>query len=196
MIFNDMPLSFCFVLIMSWQCIDQIWCIITFNDIQWYAFIILFSLWQLLSYSCHIYHWLSLIVIKSSTPSWGCGKNFVSTICYGPTSGTTHLMDLVNFSFFTLSYLIISDFEPWGDSLQELTYLTPFTLSQTRVCLMANLVPLNLTLPLTVHFRAVHGYAATHMHITHVLCFSSILPPPCGCIMSLISVNACPKQYW
>ena len=40
---------------------------------------------------------------------------------------------------------------------------------------------------LAVHFRAVHGYAATHMHITHVPCFSSILPPPCGCIMLLIS---------
>ena len=52
---------------------------------------------------------------------------------------------------------------------------------------MANLVLLNLTLFLTVHFCAVHGYAATHMHITHVLCFSSILPPPCGCIVLLIS---------
>ena len=67
-------------------------------------------------------------------------------------------------------------------------YLMPFTISQTRVHLMANLILLNLTLSLTVHFRAVHGYAATHMHITYVLCFSSILPPPHGCIMSLISV--------
>ena len=32
----------------------------------------------------------------------------------------------------------------------------------------------------TFHFRAVHGYAAAHMHITHVLCFLSILPLPCG----------------
>ena len=107
--------------------------------------------------------------------------------CYGPTSGTTHSMDLVNFSLFILSYLVILDFEPWGDSLWELTYLTTFTISQTCVCLMANLVLLNLTLFLTVHFRAVHGYAATHMRFTHVLCFSSILPLPCGCIMLLIS---------
>ena len=49
-----------------------------------------------------------------------------------------------------------------------------FTISQIYVCLMANLVLLNLTLFLTVHFCAVHGYAATHMHITHVmLCFHS-----------------------
>ena len=59
----------------------------------------------------------------------------------------------------------------------------------TNMCfLMADLVLLNLTLFLTVHFHAVHGYAATHMRITHVLCFSSILPPPCGCIMLLISI--------
>ena len=53
--------------------------------------------------------------------------------------------------------------------------------------LMANLVLLNLTLFLMVHFHAVHGHAATHMHITHVLCFSSILPPPCDCTMLIIS---------
>ena len=52
---------------------------------------------------------------------------------------------------------------------------------------MANLVLLNLTLFLTVHFHAVHGYAATPMHITHALCFSSILLPPCGYTMLLIS---------
>ena len=108
-------------------------------------------------------------------------------LCYGPTSGTTHSTDLVNFSLFILSYLIISDFKLWGDSLWDLTYLMPFTFSQICVCLMANLVLLNLTLFLTVHFHAEHGYAATHMHITHVLCFSSILPLPCGCIMLLIS---------
>ena len=33
---------------------------------------------------------------------------------------------------------------------------------------MANLVLLNLTLFLTVHFCAVHGYAAIHMCFTHV----------------------------
>ena len=53
---------------------------------------------------------------------------------------------------------------------------------------MANLVLLNLTLFLTVHFHAVHGYAATHMCTSHVHASSSILPPPCGCIMLLISV--------
>ena len=62
-----------------------------------------------------------------------------------------------------------------------------FTISQTCVCLMANLVLLNLTLFLTVHFCAVHGYAATHMHHPHVHAFSSILPLPCSYIMLLIS---------
>ena len=45
---------------------------------------------------------------------------------------------------------------------------TLFIISQTHVYLMANLVLLNLTLSLTVHFHAVHGYAATHMRITHI----------------------------
>ena len=34
---------------------------------------------------------------------------------------------------------------------------------------MANPILLNLTLLLTVHFHAVHGYAATYMHITHAM---------------------------
>ena len=111
----------------------------------------------------------------------------IKGICYSPTTGDYIQMDLVNFSLFILFYLIISDFKPWGDSLWELTYLTTFTISQTRVCLMANLVLLKLTLFLIVHFHAVHGYATTHMHITHVLCFSFILPLPYDCIMLLIS---------
>ena len=63
----------------------------------------------------------------------------------------------------------------------------PFTTSQTCVCLMVNLVSLNLTLFLTVHFHAVHGYGTTHMRTPHVHASSSILPPSCGCIMLLIS---------
>ena len=44
----------------------------------------------------------------------------------------------------------------------------------TCVCLMANLMPSNLMLFLTVHLCAVHGYAATHMHITYfILLFHS-----------------------
>ena len=53
---------------------------------------------------------------------------------------------------------------------------------------MVNLVLLNPTLFLIAHFHAMHGYAATHMCTAHVHAFSSILPPPCGCIMSLISI--------
>ena len=46
---------------------------------------------------------------------------------------------------------------------------------------------LNLTLFLTVYYHAVHGYAATHMHTSHVHTSSFILPLPCGYIMPLIS---------
>ena len=79
--------------------------------------------------------------------------------------GTTFFNGLVIFSSLS-SNLIIPDFEPWGDSLWELTYLRSFTFSQTCVCLMTNLMSSNLTLFLTVHFHAVHGYATKHMHIT------------------------------
>ena len=73
--------------------------------------------------------------------------------------------ELINFSL-----LILSDhfrLQIMRRILQDLTYLMPFTISQTHVCLMASLMPPNLTLSLTVHFHA-HGYAATHMCITHV----------------------------
>ena len=117
----------------------------------------------------------------------------LSSRCYGPTLRDYISMDLVNFYLFILSYL--SDFELWGDSLWELTYLTPFTISQTCVCLMANLVLLNLTLFLTVHFCAVHGYAATHMHPPHVM-----LPFHSATAMWLYHVfnlcYACPRPYW
>ena len=36
-----------------------------------------------------------------------------------------------------------------------------------HVCLMANLMPSNLTLFMTVYFHIVHGYAATYMHTPH-----------------------------
>ena len=59
---------------------------------------------------------------------------------------------------------------------------------------MMNLVLLNLTLFLTVHFRAAHGYAATHMHITHVmLLFHSATAMWLHYVFNLC--YACPKQY-
>ena len=67
--------------------------------------------------------------------------------------------------------------------------------TKTRVCLMANLMPSNLTLSLTVHFRAVHSYAATHMRITHVmLLFHSATPMWLHHVFNLR--YAYPRQYW
>ena len=135
--------------------------------------------------------------------SWGPPTMFYSHLhmCYlmKPVSPTmwmlqSHLRDYTFnglsqiFSF--SSYLIWSFQTSNHERLSMRTHLSHafHHFTKTCVCLMANLVLLNLTLFLTVHFCAVHGYAATHMCITHVLCFSSILPPPRGCIMSLISV--------
>ena len=106
-----------------------------------------------------------------------------------------HLTDLTKFSLSILSYLTTLDFESWGDSLWELTYLMPFIFSQTHVCLMVNPILLNLTLFLTVHFRAMHGYAATHMHITHaMLLFHSATAMRLHHVFNLH--YAFPRQYW
>ena len=59
---------------------------------------------------------------------------------------------------------------------------------------MANLVLSNLTLLLAVHLRAVRGYAATHMHITHVmLLFHSVTAMRLHHAINLR--YTCPRQY-
>ena len=76
--------------------------------------------------------------------------------CYGSITVTTFLNRLLNFSLFNL----ILSFQT--SNHEEIHYKDSLILcpSQTCVCLMANLMPSNLTLFLTVHFHAVHGYAA------------------------------------
>ena len=64
----------------------------------------------------------------------------------------------------------------------------------THVCLMANLILLNLILFLTVHYHAVHGYAATHMCPPHVmLLFHSATAMQLHHAFHLC--YACPRQY-
>ena len=78
--------------------------------------------------------------------------------------------------FFSFDLILLFQ-TSWGEFLQELTYLMPFTSSQTCICLMANLIysiSSNLTLFLTVIFHAMHGYAITYMHtICFILLFHS-----------------------
>ena len=89
--------------------------------------------------------------------------------CYSPTLGTTFFNGLVIFLSLILSYL----FRLWTMRRFSMRTHLSHTLHTftTCVCLMANLMPSNLTLFLTVHFHAVHGYAITHIHITHVYAF-------------------------
>ena len=118
------------------------------------------------------------------------------SVCYSPTSGTTHLMNLVNFSLLILSYLIISDFELWGDSLWELTYLMPFTTSQTRVCLMVNLVLLKLNFILDSSFLCC-ALLCCHTHAHHtcpILLFHSATAMWLHHVFNLC--HACSRQYW
>ena len=62
------------------------------------------------------------------------------------------------------------------------------TFKQTQSIFLLSLYLIGLFQTLNLHFHAVHGYAATHMHFPHVHASSSILPLPCGCIMPLISI--------
>ena len=147
----------------SWQFIYVLCMAMLPHTYASHMFILLFNLWWESIFSLfrgsatQAYKWQAQL-----SPQQRNARQHDCT-CYGPTHWDYISMDLVNF-FFSLSYLIISDFKLWGDSLWELIYLTPFTISQTCVCLMANLVSLNLTVFLTVPFHAVHGYAATHAH--------------------------------
>ena len=85
---------------------------------------------------------------------------------YSPTLGTTFSMDLSLFFSLILSYHFRLQTVRRFSMRTHLPHaLHIFT---TYVCLMANLMPLNLTLFLTVHFHAMHGYTATYMHTPHV----------------------------
>ena len=99
-----------------------------------------------------------------------------------------HLMDLVNFS---LVLLILSDYF----RLQTMrrfsmrTHLSHTIHTFTNMCLphgepysiKPNFIP-DSSFPCC-------AWLCCHTHAHHTcLCFFSILPPPCGCIMSLISV--------
>ena len=75
-----------------------------------------------------------------------------------------HLNGLSQFHF--SSYLIVSDFEPWGNSLWELTYLTTFTISQTHVCLMAKPCSIKPNFILDSSFLCC-AWLCYHTHVYH-----------------------------
>ena len=99
-----------------------------------------------------------------------------------PLTGITS-NGLSQFFSFLLSYLIFSDFELWGDSPQELTYLMTFTntcLSHGEPCFIKPNFILDSSFPCCA-WLCCHTHAPPSCPY-----FSSILPLPCGCIMLLI----------
>ena len=94
-------------------------------------------------------------------------KRDMNDYCYGPTSGTTFSMDLL---LFFLSLILSYHFRL--QTVRRFSMRTHLShtlhIFTTCVCLMANLMPSNLTLFLTVHFCVVHGYAATYIRTPHV----------------------------
>ena len=115
--------------------------------------------------------------------------------CYGPTTRDYIQMDLVNFSLFILSYLTISDLKLWGDSLWELTYLMTFTISQTCVCLMVNLVLLKLNFILDSSFPCC-AWLCCHTHAHHTCSMLLFHSATVMWLHHVINLRyACPKQY-
>ena len=98
--------------------------------------------------------------------NWQGAEIINQFLCYTPSTGTTFFNGLITFSCF------------WSNLIFRLQTVRRISMRShlshalhtfpTHVCLMANLMPSNLPLFLTVHLHAVHGYAATHMCITHV----------------------------
>ena len=129
--------------------------------------------------------WSTLQVFELVLPN-GTAIDVMDTSCYGPTSGTTHSTDLVNFSFYNL---ILSD----CIRLQTMRRFSTRThLSHTLHAFMNTCLPhgepcfIKLNLILDSSFLCC-AWLCCHTH-AHLTCFSSILPPPCGHIMSLISI--------
>ena len=103
----------------------------------------------------------------------------------GPTSGTTHLMDLVNF------FLILSN----HFRLQTVRRFSMRThLSHTLHHFTNRCLPHDEPCSIKPNFILGSSFLCcawlcchTHAHPT-CSCFSSILPPPCSCIMPLTSI--------
>ena len=105
------------------------------------------------------------------------------TSCYGPTSGTTHLTDLVNFSLlFILSDLFrLQTMKRFSTRTHLFHALHHFM----NMCLPHG-EPCSIKPNFILDSSFLHcAWLCCH---THAPCFSSILPLPCSCIMSLISV--------
>ena len=103
-----------------------------------------------------------------------------------PLTGTTFQQTWSIF-LFSLSYLIISDFEPWGELptgthlLHTIHHLTNMCLSHGEPCFIKPNLIFDSSFPCC-------AWLCCHMHaLPSCLCFSSILPVPCDCIMLFIS---------
>ena len=116
--------------------------------------------------------------------------------CYSSTTGDYIQMDLVNFSLFILSYLIVSDFEPWGDSLQR-THLSHDLHHFTNTCLpYGEPCSIKLNLILNSSFLCC-TWLCCHTHVYHrcsMLLFHSATAMWLHHVMNL--QYTCPKQYW
>ena len=111
--------------------------------------------------------------------------------CYSSTHRNYIQMDITNFSLFILSYLIVSDFKLWGDSLWELTYLfTNMCLPHGKPCS----IKLNLILDSSFPCCA---WLCCHTHAHHTCSMLLFHSATTMWLHHVINLHyACPKQYW
>ena len=118
---------------------------------------------------------LSELLLKSS--GWH--------ICYSPTHWDYFQMDLANFSFFILSdhfrLLTVRRFSTGTHLSHALHHFTNMCLPHGKPCFIKPNFILDSLFPCC-------AWLYCHTHVFSLSsCFSSILPPPCSCIMLLIS---------
>ena len=103
----------------------------------------------------------------------------------GPTSGTTHLMDLVNFFLILSNHFrlrTVRRFSMRTHLSHTLHHFTNTCLPHGEPCSIKPNFILGSSFPCCA-WLCCH----THAHPT-CSCFSAILPPPCSCIMPLTSI--------
>ena len=113
---------------------------------------------------------------QASTGGWNC---------YSSNTGTTIFNGLVTFSLF---YLILSFRLQTVRRFSMRTHSSHTLYTFTNMCLPHDK-------PYTIKLNSILGssflcctWLCCHTHAHHTcLCFSSILPPPCGCLMLLLS---------
>ena len=116
---------------------------------------------------CRLIEWIKSLVSSGVTRG-----------CYGSITGTHFSMDLM----FLLLWSYHFRLQTMGRFSMRTHLSHALHISQTHLCIMANVIPSNFILDSSFPCCA---WPCCHTHAHHTYsCFSSILPPPCGCLIT------------